>query len=105
MNVPKISKTEKTFIDYSKLQKNVSRLDVIQRFEHPGEVNKARASPLDWKQIASLTNTGDVLIYHYDEAIEGVQRAKTTLKGLSQEGFGIAWNSEQKNILVGATGQ
>lgn len=92
VNVPKISKSEKTFIDYSKLSKHVSRLDVVQRFEHPGEVNKARASPLDWKQIASLTNTGEVLIYQYEEAIKEVQKAKTTLKGLDHEGFGIAWN-------------
>jgi len=41
-----------------------------------------------------------VLLYNYEKP-----EAQSTLKGLSEEGFGLCWNPKEKGILAGASGK
>jgi histone-binding protein RBBP4 len=100
VRVPKWSKEVKSTIDYSRLPKDLSEIKIVREFSHQGEVSKARAMKQDWKQIASILNTGEIAIYHYDKP-----ESVATLRGLEEEGFGIAWNPHQGGQLGGATGQ
>jgi histone-binding protein RBBP4 len=86
-------------IDYTTLQKDHSKIKVVKTFDHPCEVNKARAMKQDWRIIASLSNSGEVLLFNFEK--EGYH----TLKGLEEEGFGLSWNPLQKGLLAGATGK
>lgn len=88
-------------IDCTRLPKDQSKLQTIKSFEHPGEVNKARAMKQDWRVIASLSNAGEVLIYNY----EGTSEVKQTLKGLTEEGFGLSWNPNTQGMIAAATGK
>lgn len=54
----------------------------------------------DWKQIASILNTGEIALYHFDRP-----ESVATLKGLEEEGFGISWDPHHTGQLGGATGQ
>ena len=66
VRVPKYDKGQKSVIDYMKLDKDFSALQIVKVFPHECEVNKARAMKQDWKYIASITNTGDILLFNYD---------------------------------------
>ena len=99
IRVPKISTQEKSVIDYSRLKNDHSKIRVVESFDHPCEVNKARAMKQDNKIIASLANSGDVLVFTLGHAQPSFE-----LKGLEGEGFGLSWNPLQKGVLVGATG-
>ena len=43
VGVPKYTRESKSTIDYSRLPKEVSKLQVVKRFNHEGDVSKARA--------------------------------------------------------------
>jgi histone-binding protein RBBP4 len=101
LRVPKYSKETKSTIDYSRLAKDHSQLQIVKTFKHDGDVSKARAMKQDWKQIASILNTGEISLYNYDTSSEPV----ATLRGLDSEGFGLSWNPNQKGVIVAATGQ
>ncbi|CDW78759.1 histone-binding protein rbbp4-like [Stylonychia lemnae] len=103
IKVPKYDQNQKSVIDYTKLPKNQSKVQIVKQFNHQGEVNKCRAMPQDWRVIASLGNDGDVFIYKHDETNQ-IQSDFKTLTGLQDEGFGIQWNSKQQGLLAAATG-
>jgi histone-binding protein RBBP4 len=98
VRVPKLGKSN--VIDYTRLPKDLSQVKVVKKFKHQGEVSKARSMKQDWKQIASILNTGEISLYHYDKP-----EATGKLTGLEEEGFGIAWSPFKNGLLAGATGQ
>jgi hypothetical protein len=43
VRVPKFSRDVKSTIDYTRLPKDVSKLQIVRTFKHEGDVSKARA--------------------------------------------------------------
>lgn len=70
--------------------------NIIQKINHPGEVNKARYMPQNPNLIATMTTSGDALVFDrtkHSMAPKGGQvEAQIELKGHEQEGFGLDWN-------------
>ena len=60
VRVPKFSRDVKSTIDYTRLPKDVSKLQIVRTFKHEGDVSKARAMQQDWKVIASLLGNGEI---------------------------------------------
>jgi histone-binding protein RBBP4 len=68
------------------------RINVIQKINHPGEVNKARYMPQNINLLATKAITGEVLIFDRtkhpsDPERSGVSRPDIKLQGQTQEGY------------------
>lgn len=74
-----------------------SKVHVVAQFPHPGEVNKACYNKSGTK-IATLTNTGSVLIFDVT-----ANKLQTELKFHTKEGFGLCWNPNDENQLLSGT--
>ncbi|KIY73395.1 WD40 repeat-like protein [Cylindrobasidium torrendii FP15055 ss-10] len=84
------------------------RVKVIQRINHPGEVNRARYMPQNPDLIATKTVGGEVLVFdrtkHANEPEKnGTIKADIRLTGQNGEGFGLAWNSLQEGQVLSAS--
>lgn len=70
---------------------------VIQKINHPGEVNKARYQPQNPDIIASLCVDGRVLIFDRTKhpmtpKADGTIKTEAELIGHEKEGFGLSWS-------------
>lgn len=79
------------------------KFEIVQRIDHPGEVNKARYMPQNPNIIATLCNNGTALIF--DRTKHASQPAGTPapdieLKGHKNEGFGLHWNPNVEGQLA-----
>ncbi|KAF9013610.1 histone acetyltransferase type B subunit 2 [Hymenopellis radicata] len=84
------------------------RITVIQRINHPGEVNRARYMPQNPNLIATKTTNGDVLVFdrtkHSSEPDKsGMPKPDIRLTGQSGDGFGLAWNPLTEGNVLGAS--
>ncbi|KAF2260611.1 WD40 repeat-like protein [Lojkania enalia] len=71
--------------------------NIIQKINHPGEVNKARYQPQNPDIIASLCVDGRVLIFDRTKhpsnpKPDGSIKFEMELVGHEKEGFGLSWN-------------
>lgn len=77
---------------------------IIQKINHPQEVNKARYQPQNPDIIASLCVSGKVLIF--DRTKHPLQPKDDTIKfeaelvGHEREGFGLSWSPLKEGHLV-----
>lgn len=79
--------------------------NVVQRINHPGEVNKARYQPQNPNIIASLAVDGRVLIFdrtkHGSNPLpNGEVKFEMELVGHSSEGYGLSWSPYNEGNLV-----
>ncbi|RCI08249.1 hypothetical protein L249_6236 [Ophiocordyceps polyrhachis-furcata BCC 54312] len=79
--------------------------DIVQKIEHPGEVNKARYNPHNPDMIATLCVDGRILIFDRTKhpsqpEVPGRINAQVELIGHSQEGFGLSWNPHEDGWLA-----
>ena len=58
----------------------------------------------DWRQIASILNTGEVSLYQYNEDGSVISDPVAKLSGLEEEGFGLSWSPNKQGLLTAATG-
>ncbi|KZP28926.1 WD40 repeat-like protein [Athelia psychrophila] len=84
------------------------RIQIIQKINHDGEVNRARYMPQNPDLIATKAVSGDVLVFdrtkHASEPErDGVCRPDIRLVGQNQEGFGLAWNPLKSGYILGAS--
>ncbi|TFK70443.1 WD40 repeat-like protein [Pluteus cervinus] len=84
------------------------RIQIIQKINHPGEVNRARYMPQNPDLIATKAVTGEVLIFdrtkHSSEPEKnGVCKPDIRLVGQNREGFGLAWNPVKTGHVLGAS--
>ncbi|KAK0481492.1 WD40 repeat-like protein [Armillaria novae-zelandiae] len=84
------------------------RIQVIQRINHPGEVNRARYMPQNPDLIATKAVTGEVLVFdrtkHSSEPERGgACKPDIRLVGQTKEGFGLAWNPVKAGNVLGAS--
>jgi hypothetical protein len=67
VRVPKFDRSQKSTIDYTKLGKEESQLQIVKTFKHESDVSKARAMRQDWHTIASLLSNGEIALYQSNE--------------------------------------
>ncbi|KAG5649645.1 hypothetical protein H0H81_002719, partial [Sphagnurus paluster] len=84
------------------------RIQVIQKINHAGEVNRARYMPQNPDLIATKAVTGEVLVFdrtkHSSEPERGgVCKPDIRLVGQNREGFGLAWNPVKTGHVLGAS--
>lgn len=76
---------------------------IVQKIDHPGEVNKARYCPQNPDLIATLAVDGRILIFdrtkHSFEP-NGKVNPQISLEGHKQEGFGLNWNPHSEGALA-----
>lgn len=81
------------------------KCDIVQRIEHPGEVNKARYQPQNPDILATLCVDGKILIFDrtkhpLDPTSTGKVNAQIELVGHEAEGFGLNWNPHEEGCLA-----
>ncbi|KAF8131649.1 WD40-repeat-containing domain protein [Boletus edulis] len=84
------------------------RIQIIQKINHAGEVNRARYMPQNPDLIATKAISGEVFIFdrtkHSSEPERGgVCRPDIKLVGQTKEGFGLAWNPVKGGHILGAS--
>ncbi|GKT84683.1 histone acetyltransferase type b subunit 2 [Colletotrichum tofieldiae] len=76
---------------------------IVQKIDHPGEINKARYQPQNPDIIATLCVDGKVLVFDrtkHSLQPTGKVNAQVELIGHKQEGFGLAWNPHEEGCLA-----
>jgi len=79
------------------------KMTIEQKIDHPGEVNKARYQPQNPNIIATMTNTGDVLIFDrskHSSVPKGTVNPQIRCIGHDEEGFGLCWNPHEAGKLA-----
>ncbi|KAI9807071.1 MAG: Histone acetyltransferase type B subunit 2 [Sarcosagium campestre] len=79
------------------------KFSIIQRIDHPGEVNKARYMPQNPNLIASMGVEGKVLIWDktkHTSIPTGTPNPQIDLQGHTDEGFGLSWSPHQEGHLA-----
>lgn len=77
--------------------------NIVQRIDHPQEVNKARYQPQNPDILATLCVDGRVLIFDrtkHSLMPTGTVSPQFELIGHKQEGFGLAWNPHEAGCLA-----
>ncbi|KAJ8099992.1 WD40-repeat-containing domain protein [Lipomyces tetrasporus] len=80
-----------------------SRISIYQRIDHEGEVNRARYMPQNPDIIATMSVSGDVLVFDrtkHSLQPTGVCRPEMRLVGHTKEGYGLSWNSHKHGHLL-----
>nr|GAT59830.1 WD40 repeat-like protein [Mycena chlorophos] len=84
------------------------RIQIIQRINHDGEVNRARYMPQNPNMLATKAVTGEVLVF--DRTKHGSEPDRSgkcspniRLTGQTQEGYGLAWNPLKEGHILGAS--
>lgn len=81
----------------------VIKFNIVQKIDHPGEVNKARYQPQNPDIIATLANDGKVLIFDrtkHSMTPTGTPNPQIELIGHTLEGFGLDWNPHEQGCLA-----
>ncbi len=79
------------------------KMTIEQRIDHPGEVNKARYQPQNPNIIATMTNTGTILVFDrskHSSMPTGTVNPQAELRGHKKEGFGLCWNPHEAGKLA-----
>ncbi|KAI0783396.1 WD40 repeat-like protein [Abortiporus biennis] len=84
------------------------RIQITQRINHDGEVNRARYMPQNPDIIATKAVSGEVLIFDRtkhssDPDRDRVCRPDIRLIGQNREGYGLAWNPNKMGHVLGAS--
>ncbi|KAG9296065.1 hypothetical protein G9A89_011917 [Geosiphon pyriformis] len=85
-----------------------SRISVVQRINHEGEVNRARYMPQNQDIIATKTISGEVYIFDRTKhplkpAANGTCSPELKLHGHIKEGYGVSWNPHKDGHLLDAS--
>lgn len=79
------------------------KMTIVQKIDHPGEVNKARYQPQNPNLIATMCIDGRVLVFDrtkHSSLPDGIINPQAELKGHTLEGFGLCWNPHEKGQLA-----
>ncbi|KAI9676418.1 MAG: Histone acetyltransferase type B subunit 2 [Caeruleum heppii] len=85
------------------------KFNIVQKIDHPGEVNKARYMPQNPNMIATMCIDGRVMIWDktkHTSVPSGTPNPQIELIGHKKEGFGLSWNPhEHGNLATGSEDQ
>lgn len=87
----------------AKKQQPEMKFNVVQRIDHPGEVNKARYMPQNPNIIGTMCIDGRALVFDRTKhplQPTGKVAPQIELVGHTEEGFGLHWNPSQEGQLV-----
>ncbi|KAH6689567.1 histone acetyltransferase type B subunit 2 [Plectosphaerella plurivora] len=76
---------------------------IVQKIDHPGEVNKARYQPQNPDIIATLCIDGKILIFDRTKHSlfpDGNVSSEIELVGHKMEGYGLSWNPHEQGCLA-----
>ena len=79
------------------------KFDIVQKMDHPDEVNKARYMPQNPDLIATMCVDGRSLIYDrtkHPSQPKGEVNPQIELVGHEQEGFGLHWSGLEEGKLA-----
>lgn len=90
---------------YGKGDATALKCEIVQKIEHPGEVNKARYQPQNPDIIATFCVDGKILIFDRTKhplqpTSLGKINAQIELVGHKAEGFGLNWNPHEAGCLA-----
>ncbi|RDL36413.1 WD40 repeat-like protein [Venustampulla echinocandica] len=83
------------------------KMNIEQKIDHPGEVNKARYQPQNPNIIATMCVDGRVLVFDrtkHSSIPKGIVSPQAELLGHKKEGFGLSWNPHTDEAGKLATG-
>lgn len=81
------------------------KIEIIQRINHDGEVNRARYMPQNPFIIATKTIHNDLFVFdtsrhHFKPTSDGKCMPQLRLKGHTKEGYGLSWNPRDEGKLI-----
>ena len=85
-----------------------AKIEITQRINHDGEVNRARYMPQNPYLIATKSPNADVYVFDWSKHgskpdADGSFKPDLVLKGHNKEGYGLAWSPhEQGRLLSGS---
>ena len=82
------------------------KFNIVQKIDHPGEVNKARYQPQNPNIIATMCSDGRLLIFDkskHSSTPSGHVNPQVELHGHTKEGFGLSWNPHKPGLLASAS--
>lgn len=84
------------------------KIEIIQKINHEGEVNRARSMPQNTNLIATKTPSSDVFIFDYTKhpskpVSDGKCNPTLRLRGHEKEGYGISWSPRNQGYLLSAS--
>jgi len=82
-----------------------AKVEITQRINHDGEVNRARYMPQNPYLIATKSVSSDVYVFDWSKhpskpAADGTFAPDMMLKGHAKEGYGLAWNPHEEGMLM-----
>lgn len=82
-----------------------SKIEVTQKINHEGEVNRARYMPQNPYLIATKSVSSEVYVFDWSmhpskPAADGTFAPDMVLKGHTKEGYGLAWNPHEEGMLM-----
>ncbi|KAA8492986.1 Histone-binding protein RBBP4 [Porphyridium purpureum] len=85
----------------------LGKVEVIQKINHDGEVNRARYCPQKPTIVATKTVSADICIFALDKhpmkpVNNGVCSPQLKLTGHKKEGYGLSWNPINAGHLISA---
>lgn len=87
----------------SNREQTTIKMNIEQKIDHPGEVNKARYQPQNINIIATMCNDGRVLIFDrtkHSSMPKGICNPQIELIGHTSEGFALSWNPLEAGRLA-----
>ncbi|KAK5211486.1 Histone acetyltransferase type B subunit 2 [Exophiala xenobiotica] len=82
------------------------KFNIVQKIDHPGEVNKARYQPQNPNLIATMCTDGRVMVWDKSKLSgrpSGTPTPTIELHGHEREGYGLSWDPRQAGQLVTAS--
>ena len=79
------------------------KFNIVQKIDHPGEVNKARYMPQNPNMIATMCVDGRAMIWDktkHTSVPNGTANPQIELVGHKQEGFGLNWSGHEQGHLA-----
>ena len=79
------------------------KFNIVQKIDHPGEVNKARYQPQNPDMIATMCIDGRVLVWNrtkHSSLPDGRVKPEIELVGHQREGFGLSWSPHEAGHLA-----
>lgn len=83
------------------------KVEISQRINHTGEVNRARYMPQNTSIVATKTVSSDVFVFDYSRHPKEPKNNDCTpnlrLIGHSKEGYGLSWSPLKSGNLLSAS--
>jgi len=82
-----------------------AKIEITQKINHEGEVNRARYMPQNPYLIATKSISSEVYVFDWSKhpskpKADGTFEPDLVLKGHAKEGYGLAWNPHEEGHLV-----